>query len=637
MTNQPFTSAHDKKLIQPLNRDPSFDLYLKSLATCLRNQIDITPLEQWWVANRHLLKSDSFLIDFVGLLERLNVTGKFKGQKGRQSNTACQSKAKRKKFNDSSFFLPWIDSNFKKWMVSHNINRKVFNKLVVNEYLAYLSRYHRRRSRWTYSKPRSPVMIDVTTGTAEHNHLVEISHWVAQKSGIRNCRYVLDTILRSRRERVLYSGHVFEAATKCPCELFDLFMTSDFSGFNLENGKALVFFLSLPVRFDPQPHQGAYLNPDELFFIFQIFKNIPFKANSATMALLKTAWANFYNQWDEVSGGDRLARDTEDFFALTVDSVTGCTDPTASELKNILEEIRPNIWSVQFWLHRVVLGDGSPSVNAARFDKLSCSGINPEFVGYFFVVADYVYKQHRSDLSSCILTCGLFQLCYWADDNEQIFDDFLSTYFPIILNHRRTEMFLCVTVDFMAQFVPLFYAHDMLGFTLLDEIFVVDQSTNAFIDNSHCDMEIDLNAPLVHLYAGADIVDYILLLMTAALNSNGGDIVVVLPHDDDGVLTVTKDSSRLLDTIEQLEKSAKVHGLTCIETTLDDRIPCFVIQLFRGSRPVFINGNGFAGLYAFDHQSSTPIFYSGREASTLLTHRFTLLEQKHAVVLFCET
>jgi hypothetical protein len=642
MTTKTFTSSHQNRLINPLSQNPDFDLYLKSLKTCLRNQIDISPLQQWWSANCHLIRSNNVLIDFSTLLDEITITGNFKAQTSAAPTSQRQSNTQPKKRKQNlPLFFPWTDLIFK----TSELGDRTTHELLA-DYSGYLTRYYLGSVRLPSRGPRHSLGMVVTTGTIEHEHLVEISDWVANKSGIENCHFVFETILKARDELVLYSDDVFKAATKCPHRLFRLFMISDLTGFNFENGKTLLSLLSLPVGSFFTPCEEACISPYYPFFDNDLFKNIHFNTDSTTLAHLNTAWATFYEQWDCVTRENNGASSSGDLFALTLGSLTGCnTTVPISDLINILDTIKPNIWCVQFWLHQVVLGEGSPALNAAKIEKLSGTGAAPDFVEYFFVVADYVYKQGQSDLSSCILAVGILLLVYWADKNPGIIEDCLSKYFTVIFNHRRTTYFRKYTGHLIRMQVlcldPIQWGN--LGLRLdviindysLADIHAVGQSTNSITPDCPCWVTVTVNHGITPSSTKQNLFDDVLKVMVAAMNSNGGDITIGLPRSPNK--PIKRMFTKLQQMIAQFIDSAKTQGFDCIEAKLDERIPELWVRIYRSSYPVYLNIQGFSGLWVMIKQPFELGAFYGTEATNILVKRFTMLDKSHSIVLTCDT
>jgi hypothetical protein len=74
ITNNTVPISGYGRLIKPLERNPEFGVYLKSLKSCLKHHKIITPLKTWWDKNNHTITYGNVLIDYTSLLELIKIS-----------------------------------------------------------------------------------------------------------------------------------------------------------------------------------------------------------------------------------------------------------------------------------------------------------------------------------------------------------------------------------------------------------------------------------------------------------------------------------------------------------------------------------------------------------------------------------
>lgn len=636
------------RLIKPLERNPEFGVYLKSLKSCLKHHMIITPLKAWWDNNNHTITYGNVLIDYTSLLELINITNPSKTiahtNPGGQGQASSKTAKKAKPLYPQ---LPWVNELFLLSKDSHiSLLREFFS-----DYSEYLATHEAETRKEICVIPK---VIHLVTGTPEHHHLLEISNWVSNKSNIVNCQLVFDAILEIHNPAAVDSGDVFRAATLCPHNLFKLFMMSDFTGYDFENGKALIHLLSLPLSIDKWNDYGqAHMHPDYPFFNNSIFSH-KFNVALSDLPQLTSSWNDFYERYSTISWGpinENMSYGGGSLFALTVGSLSENGDtPNASEISEILNQTQPNIWCVQHWIHADILDTTSPQWRTARLNLLGDFNLVPEFVNYFFVVAQYVLDKDMTDLSSRILITGLIHLILWSKGDKSNALPVIQEYFPVIYNHRRTETFremiiyirsrlISTTITNNALTIPLAQFDKFLEYVIFQEslpqVIAAETHMKAISHNRPIVSGMDMNILDNQAYTEDYVASFILMTIGALLNSNGGDIIITLPSQNNG----NKFVQPLLSALSALEYSAKMQGYDCVVTSkaIEESSGNHIIWLkcYRSSRPVFINKNGLPGGITSITPDNKYIYYHGNDATNILGKRYSMIKQRHSIVLSC--
>ena len=642
-----FKNTHRARFINPIYNNPRFELFTKSVESCIRNQLEFDEILLCWKGINQRLTSTNYPLDFANLLEKIKIVEAEDAKEKEQApvKRVLRSSIKNKSSKLQTYF-PWADS------VIRRIKKQVTKPTIdlLSDYADYMEAYipkHRK------SLPSRGNVSKVIMGTLEHDLLVEISKWVANKSGIPYCHEVFDAILKVQKKPVLNSGDVFKAATQCPHKLFRLFMQSDFSHYDLNNGEALIHLLFMPLAIDPDEDGEAHLHPDYPFFGNDIFQYTTFNVSPLNLAILKNAWGEFYKLYNSLQK-HKPYYGAGDLFSLTVDSLQGdISNLTESDLRSLLYEIRPNIWGVNSWLHLIAL---DPKSTQWTTQSLACLGVllpppPPYFVGYIFEVADYVYHGQLPDLSSRILLSGMIQVVYWSDKQPDVAYPFITPYLGVLYNHRRTDVFKDIgPIIIFAMGQPSQTAihrgiHTRILYDILygliinidfESVETIGNNVNLVSDSSPCCLKLYLSQDFSHLsaYQEKDPINNVLGIMVAALNSNGGDILISLPTQASGELT--KNANEFLEVLGECEISAKLQNFTYFNFRLIKGQPYQVlITLYRSSRPVYIMRQGLFGLQVMKSSDGTSTIHLYSDATRKLAEHFPMFERRHAFVLSC--
>lgn len=642
-----FQKIHRSKFLNPIYNNPRFELFIKSVESCIRNQIEVYNFLICWNGIHQQIKSANYLLDFANLLEKINIV---EAEDAKEKEQAPVKRVLRSSIRNKSSrlqtYFPWADS------VIHN-QKKLLSKPIIDllsDYADYMEAYTPKQRK---SLPSRGNVSKVITGTPEHDLLVEISKWVANKSGIPYCHEVFDAILKVQKKPVLNSGDVFKAATQCPHKLFRLFMQSDFSHYDLNNGEALIHLLFMPLAINPDEDGEAHLHPDYPFFGNDIFQYTTFNVSHLNLAILKNAWGEFYKIYNSLQK-HKPYYGAGDLFSLTVDSLQGdVINLTESDLRSLLYEIRPNIWGVNSWLHLIAL---DPKSTQWTTQSLACLGVAlppppPYFVGFLFEVANYVYHGQLPDLSSRILLSGMIQVVYWSDKQPEVAYPFITPYLGVLYNHRRTDVFKDIgPIIIFAMGQPSQTAihqgihtrtlYDILYGLILnidfESVETIGNKVDLVSDSSPCCLRLDLSQIISHLsaYPEEDPINHVLGIMVAALNSNGGDILITMPTETGGELT--KDANDFLEVLGECEISAKLQNFTYFNVRLIEGQPYQVwITLYRSSRPAYIMRQGIFGLQVMKSSDGTSTIHLYSDATRKLAEHFPMFERRHAFVLSC--
>ena len=642
-----FQKIHRSKFLNPIYNNPRFEIFIKSVESCIRNQIEVYNLLICWNGIHQQIKSANYLLDFANLLEKIKIVEAEDAKEKEQASVkrVLRSSIKNKSSRLQTYF-PWAD------YVIHNQKRLLTKPTIdlLSDYADYLEAYTPKQ--WK-SLPSRGKASKVITGTPEHDLLVEISKWVANKSGIPYCHEVFDAILKVQKKPVLNSGDVFKAATQCPHKLFRLFMQSDFSHYDLNNGEALIHLLFMPLAINPDEDGEAHLHPDYPFFGNDIFQYTTFNVSPLNQAILKNAWGEFYKLYNSLQK-HKPYYGAGDLFSLTVDSLQGdVINLTESDLRSLLYDIGPNIWGVNSWLHLIAL---DPKSTQWTTQSLACLGVvlsppPPYFVGYIFEVADYVYHGQLPDLSSRILLSGMIQVVYWSDKQPDVAYPFITPYLRVLYNHRRTDVFKDIgPIIIFAMGQPSQTAihkgihtrtlYDILYGLILnidfESVETIGNKVDLVSDSSPCCLRLDLSQIISHLsaYPEEDPINHVLGIMVAALNSNGGDILITLPTETGGELT--KNANEFLEVLGECEISAKLQNFAYFNYRPIKGQPYQVlITLYRSSRPVYIMRQGIFGLQVMKSSDGTSTIHLYSDATRKLAEHFPMFERRHAFVLSC--
>lgn len=627
------------KLIKSLDANLNFDIYLQSIKRCLKKGLSLTPLIKWWEQNNDNLYSNNILIEYTNLLELIKITRPSisPSEKLISPNNSYTTKAKYK-------HMPWIDDYSKLNSIALVLTNNFFK-----DYCQYLARYAPRGN--PCLNHRKKPIFNINHGSIEHDHLIEMSRWVSGRSAIKNCNLVFDLILGSGEKSSVNSGMLFRAACSCPHKLFQLFMESDFRGIDFNNGEALYFLLLTPLSLNPSDNGPARITPCYPFFNNDIFSG-NFTVSPANRKKLSMAWRKFFQRYNALSinaNDKRVFHGSAELFELTVNSLKEDSSiPSSIELATILTITKPNIWCVQCWLHTVVLDKNSLWLKSAYFGKEI--GIAPDFVGYFFEFANYLFCRDNSDLSSRILITGLINLFFWTSENANEALGFIKAYLPTLYNHRRTDAvlqmqsyivsnltFIKNNKNFKSRHINLYNELENIFGTILDQhvCFQKDYNQSKKIKEplffqisigKHNALDIDQNP----------IEKYILNLIGAALNTNGGDIQITIPLDKKGKPTI--DAEHVINAIQHLEYTAgqqKFKYLIAEETISNKNEPIFRIICYRSCQPVFLKRNGTLVFPIFLTLESKPFVLQEDQSASFIAERFIMSDRKKPIELEC--
>ncbi len=617
------------------NSNPQLKLYLEALESCLSNQADISHLEHWWETNNSILTHGNVIIEFASLLEKL-IIAEPDGRIVFPMQIALKGYANTYGPNQYKYFS-WTNKNI------HKIIKGFVLSGVRDFYTDYTQCLDSHAPQHqVYSNPEASIKINI--GTNEYRHLCAISEWVCNKSEIKDCKYVFQAILKDHSELVLYSEIVFKAACRCPHKLFRLFLKSDFGGYNLGNGEALLSLLSLPLAKNPDEKGPAHLTPDYPFFGNDIFAGTQFRINDNILPQLTKAWRYFYCQYNSIyekennnkifTGGDAL-------FQLAYKSIGNDDILTPTDLTDLLTQIEANIWCVQYWLHLIFFHQNSSIITRALISSDNCKGnpAFPDYLDYYFAVSLYLYNQEFSDISGQVMMCGIIAALYWSKLEQNYFLTLIKDNFSVIYNQRRTESVIKVYHPLMRALSRIRYDDenappDLLVYnkylagsltcTFWSNIKYIGIKTKSNADNSPVIKILDLNNSKVQNTALLDIADSLIEFIGASLNTNGGDIIIKMP------VKGNRAQIRLKAVINSVVYS--IYGWVCDNNYQLIKMRLLVserknksqirIHCYRGSQPVYINRGGSPEFFIFSNGSNTPELVDAGKIPQILSKRF---------------
>ena len=651
-----------KNIFKSIEKSPKFFRFLYELACCIERRIDVTPLENWWDKNNHLIecthnKEEDFktldgmpwnaLLEFEEFLGRIELV-----QPSKKDNTATSisvPKVTKKSQKLTYPQLPWVDFLF---AVSERYKNQNAHTIYIN-YSRYLEKYaSQKRCRiedgvLPFEDELKPSKVQI--GSNESAFLAKIGSWLSKNSGINNLEYVFETIFGTRSTVVKNSGDIFRAACQCPNLIFTRFMQSDFSGYDFSDGKALIHILSLPLNVNVSGFGPAHLNPEYPFYDNDIFPST-FKLSDKDRKKLITSWQRFFQQYNilnekyldlRIFGGGKL-------FNLVVNSLKGEeTEINSSELSSILYDTNPNIWCVQYWLHSIVLTPETQLWSLGIFSRLGES--EPELARFFCVIAQYIYDQGAPDIASRLLMTGMTTLYFFSNENEESILNVIGDNFPALFNMRRTDAFLHLGLNNFFKIMEwnkfdsqsnltkiLNRLSTLLNNPSIEDIVRVGNETHAIKDNSPVIVEFDLSKPEYQSKTNHEIINLVMRSIAAASNTNGGDVLITIP------VANNYEPSPLEQDIEKSLKSLLTSALSndfhFIKKTriagTSDKMTIWM-QCYRSEHPVFLNRKGVSGLITFEIPKYKIRIQYGEEANKEIKKRFPMINISPPVVLSC--
>ena len=645
------SAATESQLINYLNTNPDFHIYLITLKLYLETNRDIGVLKEWWDKNYQNLVYTDVLLEFASLLEDLQITNSAKAQPSNIPSVAGTQAAQKPEKNKRLQFryLPWKGA----WFKLKNAGDFSGTKSFFIDYNQLLKRFAPTTIP-DVKQVKDKIIIE--TGTDKHKHLAEISEWVAQKSSIKDSIYVLQAILQTHSPLVLYSGRVFKAACSCHHKLFRLFMASDFTDYNLKNGEALLHILDLPMAVAPNENGPAHLTPDYPFFGHDIFPILFDISSKSTLASLAIAWKKFYQKYNilcDTQNNNRVFVGGGKLFNLTIESLNKHMND-ASDLEKILNDTEPNIWCVQYWLHFVVLDADSPWLHGALINNFDDDIVIPEFVDYFFSIARHMYDKGMSEISSRVLVTGIILVFYWTRHRQDLALTVFKNFFPVIFNHRRTEPFrkanefirsklalldkdkpntpqhLLPYIHYLKSILDDFdYSLD--GMWKLPQIESVGQDSGSIQSNSPCVFRYDLRTlEISQDHDDKTIATTLANIIAACLNANGGDIIIIsLTLDENNKLLPPGDFfDSAIRTIFQFPKSVPYKILTK-DDHIDEKkkIRSIWIRCYRSNRPTFTVIGNTSCFPVLTSSCGATTSYKGAEADKYISKYFPSSDQ----------
>ena len=647
------------QLINSLNDNSNFEDYLSSIKFCLENNINIDPLKQWWDNNNQKLAYSDVLLDFASLLEDLQITNHPSNGSSVAGTQSAQKPKRKKRLNYK--YLPWTNTLF---VLPTLVGHKAYigTSEFLGDYNKCLKQFAPPQSAQTH-KPNKKTIIAINT--AEHDHIKDISEWVSQKSPIKDSIYILQGILKTRPDKVSNSGKVFKSACSCPHKLFRLFMESDFTGYDLTDGEALLHILSLPMAVAPNENYPAYLTPDYPFFDNDIFPDNFNVLSKSTLDSLAVAWKVFYLKYDQLCGTQNHNRTFvggEKLFNLTLNSLANdnnSTSMTAPILTKIMRDTEPNIWIVQYWLHFVVLDPNSRWLSVVKLENFDYKFVMAGCVDYFFSVADYIYHKGVSEISSRVLVAGITQVIFWARNHCDLALTVFKNFFPVIFNHRRTEPFNQFT-DYMRKYLEILEKNsqntpkDLLAYrgnimvildynpitriqysrnNSLSNIKLVAEATNSIQPNNPCFIDYNLNTLQIsedHDYKS--IATILVNIIAACLNTNGGDVFITIPLNNKK--TPIGPSELFSKAISSIRSIRYIHEYTNFHSWEEnDEQEVNWIKCYRCSRPAFTNIDNELKLPITTSSCEYPTLLNRVDADNYISEHFPLHDQVQPIVL----
>lgn len=655
------SARYYNNIFKKIEKYPYLSTFLDELACCIEKRIDVAPLYNWWDNKNHLIEyapdkskhteyQCKFMLnplqEFAQFLERIEFVQPTKKENAASNSVVPEATKKSQKITYPQ--LPWVDFLF---AVSERYANNNTQTIYTN-YSRYLEKYA-SQERYKIEKEGLPIADDfklkVQIGGNESALLAKVGTWTGQKSGIQNPESVIGTIFGTRSSVVKNSGDIFWAACQCPNYIFTRFMQSDFTGYDFSDGKALIHILSLPLDVNVRGHWAAHLNPEYPFYGNVIFPN-SFKLSSKDRKKLITTWKKFFQRYNSlieeykdlrIFGGGEL-------FDLVVNSLKGEeTEINSSELSSILYDTSPNIWCVQYWLHSVVLTPDTLIWKQGIFSRIGES--EPELANFFFVIAQYIYDQGAPDVASRLLMTGISALYFFSNDYEKSILNVIGDNFPAIYSIRRTDAFCHLAIrDFFkiqewnkfdneSNLTKILYRlSTLLDNPSIEDIVRVGNETHAIKDNSPVVVEFDLSDPKYQAKSNHEIINLVLRSIAAALNTNGGDVLIIIPH------VILHKNSQIVHDIQKLFNSLltsastndfhfiKVEGIV---GNSDRNIEW--VQCYRSEHPVFLNRKGISGLITFEIPKQKITIKYGDEATKEIKNRFLMSNISPPLVLSC--
>ena len=630
----------NNETLSSLNSTHKFAIYLEMLGNCLLHGKDIRPLVAWWDDHHHQLTPTNPLLELAGLLDQIAFPTAVHPAPSTAAATSPVDAVSKEHFLT---YLPWAAEVFQRPKI-YRYKKLILR--VVKEYAQYLAAYAPGGLSNAGNKITHLV---VHPGSTEHDHLAMLSAWVATRSGIPNCHFVFDVILGRSLPETLDTGDLFAAAIQCPHQLFRLFMGSNLSAYDFSNGAALLHLLSLPLALDPDDQGPAHLTPHYPFFGCTSLP-LQYDLTAERWIALAHAWQRFYAAYSSLSTELNFRRPFlggQHLFAFTVSSLMENNgSPTGPEFRKILEATEPNIWCVHSWLNTVLLGHGSSSWQAAYLGKLN--DYLPDFVHYFFELAQYGYDRHVPDLSSRTLMTGILLLDFWTIREAQSAHQCVDDYLAVLVNHRRTDM-LMRHRSYLIQLLLNRYPNDAHLSLMWEELLTVldpesfqtveDQEQNPRCHRANSPSTFDLNYDS-YPHPGDDEAFYadFLTHLCSALNTHGGDMWLTLPLETHGEHTnISLLINQVLASFEQQVPASETNIL--VISRLQQRTGYAEIweniwlKCLRGSRPVWINSHGHPWIAITDADTQQPRKLYGAQALEIIAQRFPMCDQRQSVMI----
>ena len=460
----------------------------------------------------------------------------------------------------------------------------------------------------------------------------------------------------------LNSGRAFKAACSCPHKLFRTFMESDFTGYNFSNGDALLHLLALPLAVTSNDYGKAHLNPEYPFFGNDIFSNNFSISSKKTLARLNIAWNKFYKKYNHLSdlyNNNRTFSGGEKLFGMTVASLVNDNEITASALMKIFNDTQPNIWCIQYWLNTFILGEDSSSVKETIWQNFDVNYVMPDFVDYFFSIAQHIYDIGKSEISSRVLVTGIIQAMYWARKEQSLALKVFKNFFPVIFNHRRTEAFRTANKYILANLQIL--RHDTPNNLLPYKEYlerIIDSHTHYASYNQWKNILSDLksieqNTKSIHSYRPRIIhydsqsfkvqpaLDYksVATLLAnniaACLNTNGGDIIITIPLDKDNKLVWPGDIFDFAIKAIFKYNSSLFYDNLGLRGYRDKEIKTYTmwISCYRSSHPAFAIIDDASSFPVYEPATGNLIILRGIAAAKYIFEHFIIVDELEPIEL----
>lgn len=630
----------NNETLSSLNGTHKFAIYLEMLGNCLLHGKDIRPLVAWWDDHHHQLTPTNPLLELAGLLDQIEFPTAVHPAPSTAAATSPVDAVSKAHFLT---YLPWAAEVFQRPKI-YRYKKLILR--VVKEYAQYLAAYAPGGLSNAGNKITHLV---VHPGSPEHDHLAMLSAWVATRSGIPNCHFVFDVILGRSLPETLDTGDLFAAAIQCPHQLFRLFMGSNLSAYDFSNGEALLHLLSLPLALDPDDQGPAHLTPNYPFFGCTSLP-LQYDLTAERWIALAHAWQRFYAAYSSLSTELNFRRPFlggQHLFAFTLSSLMDNNgSPTGPEFRKILEATEPNIWCVHSWLNTVLLGHGSSSWQAAYLGKLN--DYLPDFVHYFFELAQYGYDRHVPDLSSRTLMAGILLLDFWTIREAQSAHQCVDDYFAVLVNHRRTDMLMRHWGFLVGLLITRNPDNATLSLTwkALLKVFnepkfqtMVDLRQNPRCNRANSPSILDLtyaSDPMQE--ADEAFLDDFLTHLGSAFNTHGGDIRLTTILKRIGQATnISKLFYQIRRSIREQVPNDADNILEIKYSQLQDAYgeisETVWLKCSRGSRPVWFTSHGLPWLAITDADTQQPRKLYGAQALEIIAQRFPMFDQRQAVMI----